>query len=342
MKNELVSVIVPIYNAERYIKRCIDSLINQTYDNLEIIIVNDGSYDKSKYICENYAKKDARIKLINKENEGVSIARNLGISHATGEYIMFVDADDYLDSCAIEKLISLLKTYSVDIVKMNYTNFYDNGKTLINKMNFDAKYINSVISNNNNSLEDIIAETYFLNVIWGQLIKTELVKNIKFNRDLIYGEDLLFNYQLLNKTNKIYITDYIGYFYYINSNGANQNYDYDKIIIKLENLIYIYSYIYQLFSDKKRIYYKFIIEINNNLKRLALCNVNFSKIKITINELLSNNFVKEALFCAYLFEFSKFDGFLIKLLKKHQINLYILLIKYIYLPLWKVKKNLKH
>lgn len=99
----MISIIVPVYNAEKYLNRCILSLLNQTYYNLKIILVNDGSIDNSKKICENAAKKDSRVKVINSVNEGVSLARNKGLKRASGDYVSFVDSDDYVEPGYIEK-----------------------------------------------------------------------------------------------------------------------------------------------------------------------------------------------------------------------------------------------
>ena len=112
----MISIIVPVYNAEKYLNRCISSLLNQTYYNLEIILVNDGSTDNSKKICENAAKNDSRIKLINSVNEGVSLARNKGLKEANGDYISFVDSDDYVEPDYVEKMLLTLKSKKVDIV----------------------------------------------------------------------------------------------------------------------------------------------------------------------------------------------------------------------------------
>ena len=101
-----VTIIIPIYNTERYLKRCLESVISQTYSNLEIILVDDGSTDNSGIICDNYAKKDTRIRVIHQRNSGVSIARNVAIDISQGEYIKFVDSDDTMDAFAIEKMIS--------------------------------------------------------------------------------------------------------------------------------------------------------------------------------------------------------------------------------------------
>ena len=109
MKSDIVSIIVPVYNGEKYISRCLDSLINQTYSNLEIVLVNDGSIDKSKEILNEYAKTDNRIKIYDQINQGASVARNIGLEKANGKYIMFVDADDYIDSHMVEEMIKNIK-----------------------------------------------------------------------------------------------------------------------------------------------------------------------------------------------------------------------------------------
>lgn len=107
MSNGLVTIVLPIYNVEKYLNRCINSIVNQTYKNLEIILVDDGSPDKCPEMCDEWEKKDTRIKVIHKQNEGLGMARNTGIENATGDYICFFDSDDYLELTAIEKLYKL-------------------------------------------------------------------------------------------------------------------------------------------------------------------------------------------------------------------------------------------
>ena len=131
-KNNLISIIVPIYNVEKYLKKCIDSIINQTYKNLEIILVDDGSPDNCGKICDEYAKKDNRIKVIHKENGGVSSARNVGVENATGEYIGFVDSDDYIEKDMYEVLINNLKKENADISIISNYEVYKN-KIIENK-----------------------------------------------------------------------------------------------------------------------------------------------------------------------------------------------------------------
>lgn len=115
MKHACVSIIVPVYQVEQYLKNCVDSILNQSYSNLEIILVDDGSPDHSGHICDEYAKKDERVKVIHKENGGLSDARNAGIEIATGEYLMFVDSDDFLSSGAIQTLVEVLEEQNADM-----------------------------------------------------------------------------------------------------------------------------------------------------------------------------------------------------------------------------------
>ena len=114
-KDRLVSIIVPVYNVEKYLSKCIEILINQTYTNIEILLINDGSTDNSKKICEQFKEKDSRIKLINKENGGLSDARNKGLQEAIGKYIAFVDSDDYVEKNYIETLYSLITKFNSEI-----------------------------------------------------------------------------------------------------------------------------------------------------------------------------------------------------------------------------------
>ena len=110
----LISIIIPVYNLEKCISKCLDSVLSQTYTNLQVIIINDGSIDNTADVVKGYLAKDKRISLIDKANEGVSIARNVGIEHATGEYLMFVDGDDWIDTDMVEKLYSFIVKYDVD------------------------------------------------------------------------------------------------------------------------------------------------------------------------------------------------------------------------------------
>ena len=125
-QNDLVSVIVPIYKVEEYLRECVDSIINQTYKNLEIILVDDGSPDKCGEICDEYARNDSRITVYHKENGGLSDARNYGIDRCNGEYITFVDSDDVLKSNFVETLMGLIEEYDADVAVSGVKNFRTN------------------------------------------------------------------------------------------------------------------------------------------------------------------------------------------------------------------------
>ena len=183
-----ISVVVPVYNVEKYLRKCIDSIINQTYKNLEIILVDDGSPDKCGEICDEYAKKDDRIKVIHKKNAGVSSARNDGIDNATGEYIIFVDSDDWLEDNAIEIMVDKLNEYDYDCV---FCNFYMNTKKDKKVRDFlDENYKNDDIYNN---IFKIINLPNF-NSPWSKLFKAKIIKenNLYFPKDIPICEDGIF------------------------------------------------------------------------------------------------------------------------------------------------------
>ena len=144
-----VSVIVPIYNSEKTINRCVESIINQTYKDIEILLINDGSIDNTLNILNDYANKDKRIVVINKKNEGVSKTKNLGIKKAKSEFIMFVDSDDYIDKEAIKKLVLLQKKDNLDIIKFHYNNYVDD-----KLYNTELKYPNYCVLDNEKKIKE--------------------------------------------------------------------------------------------------------------------------------------------------------------------------------------------
>lgn len=124
----MISIIVPIYNVEKYLPKCIESIINQTYTDLEILLIDDGSTDNSGLICDKYASIDNRIRVIHKKNGGLSDARNVGLDICKGKYISFIDSDDYIELTMYEKMIKIMINQKVDIVSCNYNHIYNNNK----------------------------------------------------------------------------------------------------------------------------------------------------------------------------------------------------------------------
>ena len=218
---ELVSIILPIYNAEKYLERCLESIITQTYANIEIILINDGSTDNSINIIKEYAIKDSRIIIIDKENEGVSVARNIGILKARGKYICFVDADDYIEKSMIEKMKCCIDKENVDLVRINYYNIMTNGKKI--KGNIE-KYANRIFKKDEIKSELIegIISGEFPAFVYLLMIKRGKI-NAMFPKDISYMEDTIFCIDLFLNCNSIYFLDETLYYYNLNEGSATQN-----------------------------------------------------------------------------------------------------------------------
>ena len=207
----MISVIVPVYNVEEYLEECLESIQHQTYTDIEVILVNDGSTDGSKDICERYCQKDSRFKLINQKNQGQSVARNRGVKESIGQYIMFVDSDDVINTNVLEILLPYMKT-DVDIVECRVTS---------NKEEF---YLNetSTIVFEGNAKEAILNCIEFRAVkfcAFTKLYRREIVEKIPFLEGYIY-EDVFTGINYLKHIRKIVVIDYTGYYYRVRPNST--------------------------------------------------------------------------------------------------------------------------
>lgn len=211
MKPKL-SVIVPVYNVERYLHRCIDSILNQTFKDFELILINDGSTDKSGTICDYYKLKDTRVRVIHKQNNGVSISRNLGLKKSKGEFISFIDSDDYINKYMFESLINIITSENADIACCSFKRVEANVEQCSNNN------INHIkIYTAEKALEDYLSykceqEKHLHTVLWNKIYKRELFDNIEFPSNKIF-EDGYVMYKLLGKSNKIVFLDSIYYYY---------------------------------------------------------------------------------------------------------------------------------
>lgn len=202
--NEKITVIVPVYNVEHYLNKCLDSLINQTYKNLEIIVINDGSTDNSGKICQEYAQKDNRIIYIEKENGGQSEARNMGLDRMTGSYVTFVDSDDWVEPDYVEVLYNKLIEYQADIAVGNYYS-YNEQEGIFYFHIFGDSYYEKVYDNVSifeNLYESQEMKSFSLISVWGKLYRVDLVKHLRFDIGKL-GEDGYLNqkiYLLAEKT----------------------------------------------------------------------------------------------------------------------------------------------
>ena len=206
----LISVIIPVYNVENYLSRCLDSVLNQTYKNLEIILVDDGSTDSSSLICDEYAEKDGRVKVIHKANEGAAMARNTGLDTATGEYISFVDSDDLINKEMIEKLYAGITENNCDIAVCGYWLYFENKEIDYEKT---SRNITEKIFLNNETIDVFGWSDYVAsNSVWSKLVKAELFDGVSFPK-FRTAEDLYVTFKLFHKAKKVYATDDKMYYY---------------------------------------------------------------------------------------------------------------------------------
>ncbi len=212
----LISVIVPVYKVEKYLDRCVESIVNQTYENLEIILVDDGSPDNCPEMCDAWAEKDNRIKVIHKENGGVSSARNAALDVAKGEYIGFVDSDDFLNNNYFTVLMQE-NTDNFDIVACNFKcikddEFFDNGRVYKDQTVFEA----------NTLLTKYLKENFIYQAVHSKIYKMSVItdNNIKFDVQKKVGEDFLFNYYFLKNSSSVKLIEDNLYNYFVREDSA--------------------------------------------------------------------------------------------------------------------------
>lgn len=281
--NELISIIVPVYNSEKYLGNCIDSILKQTYREFELILIDDGSRDNSGLICDSYLEKDSRIKVFHQVNSGVSCTRNRGIQEATGDYIMFVDSDDYLKNDCLEVLYNNIKEYSADIVCCNSCDELPMKKDI---------YINEdmIICNEESLFWDYFYNKRHAYNIWAKLYTKQILKDMKFEH-LKYAEDTLFIMSIYKKISKVRLITYQGYFYRNNENGAMRS---SKGIQQINDVLFCVSKIYEmsmefsqeliLQAQKKLFTYLYYVIVNYHMGTEEEC--------ARARELINNNIKK--------------------------------------------------
>lgn len=235
----LVSIIIPVYNIEKYIANCLDSVISQTYKNLEIICIDDGSRDSSGEILKSYAEKDSRIVCIYQDNAGVSAARNKGLDNFHGDYVMFVDGDDYLHYQAVEIFVNCIESTNSNIV------FSD--CELTDKQNSDMSVISSY--NSKKICDGNLFERYYDITPWAKIFRSEIIKPFRFPEGICNSEDYCFLMKVLYSTrNSIgYYLDCKLYYYYIRSGSAvNASFSRSKL-----TEITAYNLVLEFLNDKE-------------------------------------------------------------------------------------------
>lgn len=257
MINNKVSVIVPVYNAEKFLDRCLESIINQTYHNLEIIVINDGSSDNSLNICQKYEKNDNRILIIDSVNEGVSAARNKGIKKATGKYLAFVDSDDYIEKNMIESLVKRQRETNADLVVCDFCFEDING-------NYDTRNNKTIISmNKDQTIYNVLhPNKIYYGFLWNKLFLNQIFieNNLLFDLDISMREDLLLILDYCKYINySSYISDNL--YHYVNANSKSLS------VLKSKDIESIISRIY----TQKKVAHR-IKTMTNNKRTIRLAN----------------------------------------------------------------------
>ncbi len=266
--NQLISIVIPVYNSQPYLPHCLDSIINQTYQNIEIVVVNDGSTDDSLNILEEYQKKDKRIKIINIKNCGVSHARNIGIKNSTGEYISFVDSDDTIEINAIEILYKDIIESEADLVQCN---------NYLNEYKIFHTYDSIKISSKKEVFRKFLAEKIFCTV-WGKLYKRKLFNSVAFNEYYNNHEDELFIFDIIKNCEVVFLEKSHLYNYSWNKIGSLTN----KVINKRD--IELFMYLFNSIMDYTNKNYKSLFKEASQLITTKLNFLKEIKRDISIND----------------------------------------------------------
>ena len=215
---ELISVIVPVYNGEKLLPKCMERLLGQTYEALEIILVDDGSRDGSGALCDSYAAGDPRVRVLHQENQGVSRARNAGLDAAGGEYVAFVDADDYVEWDYLERLHRNLVENGADMASCDYREVI-RAEVQASRIPFVAEC--RMITHKADFFEDMVtAREAYWSTITAKLFRRELIGDTRFSAPFRYGEDHVFLFDLFSKAPKVHQDTYQGYYYVRNESSA--------------------------------------------------------------------------------------------------------------------------
>ena len=201
-----ISIIVPVYNAEKYIETCIESTLGQTFADFELILIDDGSVDQSPGMCDEYAQKDARIKVIHQVNAGVSAARNSGLDAAEGEYVAFIDSDDWVDKSFLQKCLDTLYSTNGDLC---ITGFYFYNETVVDIRKATE---HSLVRTNSISAPQVqeLMEKCLISNIWAKLYRRSIIGDMRFDTSVNFGEDLRFCFEILKKDITVAVLDWAG------------------------------------------------------------------------------------------------------------------------------------
>lgn len=293
MNNPLISIIIPVYNVEIYLKECLNSVINQTYKNLEIIVVDDGSTDSCGKICDEFAKQDSRIKVLHQQNAGQAVARNKALDIMQGEYLAFVDSDDIIDESYIQTLFDMIQKYNTKISMIGLCKF-KNIKELDEYKNQNSNSKDFVLSSYEIFKLSFLPYSGFMTTIWTNLYHKEIFKNLRFREGILFEDtDIYFEIiETYNSSKSVAFRDKKLYFYRQQENSTMKKFN-EKKLSKIEIANKFADKIVEKYSDLKKYanFYKCNIALvlyteimlQNNYKK-------YSKKLEECNEIIKNNF----------------------------------------------------
>lgn len=278
----LISIVIPIYNAEKYLEECLNSIKNQTYKNFEVIMVNDGSKDNSETICTRFSEYDARFRYFTKANGGVSSARNLGLDNVEGDFITFIDADDWIEEKHLELLITTVKKNHSDIVISSYKQFNNIDVFYLRAYTIQEKYLLNFEKMNRDDFLTLFPKLMRANVCFNnavaKLFRKELVKNLRFDTSIKYGEDLDFYFSLYLNVDSISYVDEPTYVYRMHGDSTTSNFNQEYAEQELSIFKQMYEKIQEIGLPS--------IHYFNKLKRLLELRMDFLENKVLLNEYL--------------------------------------------------------
>ena len=263
---EKISIVVPVYQTSQYLNDCLDSLAKQTYRNLEVILVDDGSEDESGNICDNVADKDQRFKVIHQENQGVSAARNNGLKKCTGEYVMFVDSDDWLEPCCCESALRKIRESKSDIcffemcVIENVEKKATNALALLNQLTTKTELLHRTIPfRDGDGVDDMVFYGPYC-----KLFKRNVIGGVSFFINLRYGEDAIFNFEAIHAADKYCFLHEQLYYYRKNESSTTASFKHDRLEQSILRLKYTYNAVCMTEQQEelKLTYYQMFANIN--------------------------------------------------------------------------------
>ncbi|MDB8558410.1 glycosyltransferase [Turicibacter sanguinis] len=340
-QNLSISIIVPVYNSEKFISICIESILNQNFHNYEVILINDGSSDSSLKICEEYSKLDKRIQVIDQVNKGVSHARNIGIEIAQGEYIVFIDADDELDSDYLKLLYQTITNSNCDLIVSGYILFPTYKKCIPNFKRYSVmKGIDFILSSPN------IHSNNDLCFCWRNIYRLSTIREnrIFFNENIHIGEDVVFNLELLVHVDRVMAISDCLYRYRINNENSVMRVKYrpylEASILKQYELRKKISLEYNLLNNYffKKDMYNYIL---NNIYRLLVENAKNEpdcNLQLAIKRFISSDMIRDCFKLRfYDYEFSSIKEYIYFYLIKFKLEFFILKIETKYIDLIREK-----